>query len=135
MKKHFLRILIVLIGVAGLGITSKGQGLDRIEVKVPSEFVVAGKTFPAGTYMIHRLSESFERALVLSNRESGVTAFILVSNVGSRHDDNSAVSFEQAGDKLLLRKIQTTDHVFTISVSRSGILEATSRTRTGRKPA
>ncbi len=134
MGKQYLRILIALIGLAGLGMAANGQALDRIEVKVPTEFMAGGKVLPAGTYKVHRLSESFEIALVLSNDENGATVFMLVSRVENRHDDNPVVSFEQAGDTLILSKIQTEDHVFTIPVSHSAIMEATTRSQAGRKP-
>jgi hypothetical protein len=135
MRKQYLRILIALIGLAGLGMAANGQTLDRIEVKVPTEFVVGGKVLPAGTYRVHRVTDSFERALVLSNDENGATAFVLVNSVQDRHDDNPAVTFEQAGDKLFLSKIQTEDHTFLIPVSRSAIMEATTMSQTIHKPA
>ena len=131
MRKQYLRILIVLIGVAGLGMAAKGQTVDQIVVKIPYEFVVAGKTLPAGTYRVNRLSDSSERTLVLSSFENGASALILVTEVESRHDDNARVSFEQAGGELFLSKIQTADHLFTIPVSRSAIMEAATRSHSG----
>ena len=131
MRKQFLRILIVLIGITGLGMATKGQAVDQIVVKIPYEFVVAGKTLPAGTYRVHRLSDSFERTLVLSSLENGASAFIFATEVEGRHDDNARVSFEQAGGELFLSKIQTADHLFTIPVSRSAIMEAATRSHSG----
>jgi hypothetical protein len=49
-RKQYLRILIALIGVAGLGIAAKSQEADKIVVSMPYEFVVVGKTLSAGTY-------------------------------------------------------------------------------------
>jgi hypothetical protein len=126
-----LRILFVLIGITGLGMVAKGQSVDQVVVKIPYEFVVTGKILPAGTYRVHRLSNSFESTLVLSNLENGTSVFISVIEVESRHDDNARVSFEQAGGELFLSKIQTADHSFTIPVSRSAIMEATTRSQSG----
>jgi hypothetical protein len=135
MVKQYLRILMALIGLAGLGMAANGQTLGRIQVTIPTEFVVGGKVLPAGTYRVHRVNDSFERALVLSNDENGATAFVLVNSVQNRHDDNPAVTFELAGDKLFLSKIQTEDRTFLIPVSRSAILEATTLSQTIHKPA
>jgi hypothetical protein len=131
MRKQYLRILVVLIGITGLGMVAKGQSVDQVVVKIPCEFVVTGKILPAGTYRVHRLSNSFESALVLSSLENGTSVFISVIEVESRHDDNARVSFEQAGGELFLSKIQTADHSFTIPVSRSPIMEATTRSQSG----
>jgi hypothetical protein len=53
-RKQYLRILIALIGVPGLGIAAKSQETDKILVNIPYEFVVVGKTLPAGTYGMGR---------------------------------------------------------------------------------
>jgi hypothetical protein len=57
MKKLCLRIAVSLVGFAGLGITAKAQVVDQIVVTIPFEFVVAGKTLPAGTYRVNRVSD------------------------------------------------------------------------------
>jgi len=48
MRRQCLRIVIALIAVAVFGIGVKAQVLDQIEVNIPYQFVVAGKTLPAG---------------------------------------------------------------------------------------
>src|SRR6266478_3432218 len=85
MKNHCVRILSAFFGLAALAITAKGQVPDRIVVNIPYEFVVAGKTLPAGTYTVNRVS---------------------------------------VGDEHLLSKIATSEHVFTIPVSSSAVLQA-----------
>ena len=67
MRKQYLRILIGLIGAAGLAMAAKGQDRDQILVNIPYEFVVAGKTLPAGSYGVNRVPNSIERVLVLSS--------------------------------------------------------------------
>lgn len=47
-KKQYLRIVIALIGFVSLGITARAQTVDQVVVNIPFEFVVAGKTLPAG---------------------------------------------------------------------------------------
>ena len=53
MRKQCLRILIALIGVAGLGMAARGQAIDQIVLNVRYEFVVAGKTSVAGGIRFH----------------------------------------------------------------------------------
>jgi hypothetical protein len=131
MRKQFLRILIALIGVAGLGMAARGQVSDQIEVNIPYEFVVAGKTLPAGTYRVNRLGDTNEETLVLSSLDSRARVMVLSTTVESTQADKPEVSFEQVGGQHFLSKIETADHVFTIPVSRSEILEAAARSHSG----
>ena len=127
MRKQCVRILIALIGVAGLGMAARGQVLDQIQVNIPYEFVVAGKTLPAGTYRVSRLSDNDEETLVLSSVESRARVMVPSTTVESTQADKPEVSFEQVGGQHFLSKIETANHVFTIPVSRSEILEAAAR--------
>jgi hypothetical protein len=131
MRKQYLRILIALFGVAGLGVVAKGQTRDQIVVTIPYEFVVAGKTLPAGTYRVNRVNDSDTRALILSSFENRASAFVVPTEVESSHADKAQVSFEQVGGERFLSKIETADHLFTISVSRSEVLEAAARSNRG----
>jgi hypothetical protein len=124
MRKQYLRIVIALIGFAGLGITAKAQAVDQTVVNIPFEFVVAGKTLPAGNYRVNRVSDTDSRILVLSSFENKVSAVLLPTEVANSLEDKPEVTFEQVGDQHLLSKIETADHSFTIPVSRSEILEA-----------
>ena len=70
-------ILTALIGVAGLGITAKSQETDKIVVNLPYEFVMVGKTLPAGTYGVSRgpiynAPTLFLCSLSLSKHEVGI---------------------------------------------------------------
>ncbi len=130
MRKQYLRILIALIGLAGLGMSARGQAFDQIVVNIPYDFVVAGKTLPAGTYKVNRVSVT-DRALILSSVENRASAIVLATQIESTSADKPQVSFEQVGGERFLSKIETSNHVFTIPVSRSEILEAAARSQSG----
>ena len=131
MRKHYLRILIALIGVAGLGVAAKGQVVDQIVVNIPYEFVVAGKTLPPGAYRVNRLTDTDPGNLILSSFESSARVMVRSTSVESTQDDKPEVSFEQVDGQHFLSKIKTADHVFTIPVSRSEILDAAARSHSG----
>jgi hypothetical protein len=131
MEKQCMRILIALIGVAGLGMAARGQVPDQILVNIPYQFVVAGKTLPAGTYRVNRLSDADHETLILSSFESRARVMVLSTSVESTQADKPEVSFEQVGGQHFLSKIETADHLFTIPVSRSEILEAAARSHSG----
>jgi hypothetical protein len=120
MKKHCVRVLSAFFGLAALAITVKGQAADQLVVNIPYEFVVAGKTLPAGTYRVSRVSDKDERALAISSFESHAAVLVLPSAVGDKTDAEPGVTFQQVGEQHLLSKIQTGEHVFTIPVKESG---------------
>jgi hypothetical protein len=129
MRKQYLRILIALVGFASFGMAAKGQVLDQIVVNIPYDFVVAGKTLPAGTYRVNRATDIDAKALILSNFE-GRASVIIVPTEAESHTGKAEVSFEQVGDERFLSKIETEEHSFTIPISRSEILEARSHSGT-----
>ena len=131
MRRQCLRIVIALIGVAGFGIGVKAQVLDQIEVNIPYEFVVAGKTLPAGTYRVKRVGVTDPRLLILSSVETRATAIIHSTWVENSDTDKNEVSFVQVGDEHFLNKIETPNHLFTVSVSRSELLEAAAKSQSG----
>lgn len=91
------------------------------------EFVVAGKTLPAGTYRVVRLSMNNPRALILNSVETRASALVFATQVENSHDDKPKVSFEQVGDEYALSEVETANRLFKIPISRSKILEAAAR--------
>jgi hypothetical protein len=130
MKKLCLRIAVALVSFAGLGITAKAQVVDQIVVTIPFEFVVAGKTLPAGTYRVNPVSDDRWGGLILSGVENRASAIVLPNEVESAPADKAHVSFETAGNEHFLSKIETADIVFTIPVSRTAILLASGKSHT-----
>jgi hypothetical protein len=121
MKKHCVRIMSAFFGLAALAITAKGQATDQLVVNIPYEFVVAGKTLPAGTYRVNRMGVNDEKALTMISFESHAAVFVLSSEIASTSGaEQPGVSFQQVGEQHLLSKIQTAEHVFTIPVKESG---------------
>lgn len=124
MKELCLRIAVALVSFAGLGITAKAQVVDQVVVTIPFQFVVAGRTLPAGTYRVNRVSDDRWAGLIFSSFENRASALVRPIEVESTPDGKAHVSFETAGDEHFLSKIETADNVFTIPVSRATILLA-----------
>ena len=130
MKKLCLRIAVALVSFAGLGVTAKAQVVDQVVVTIPFQFVVAGKTLPAGTYHVNRVSDDKWEGLIFSNGKNRASTFVhpieveSTHEVENTHDGKARVSFETAGYEHFLSKVETADNVFTIPVSRAAILLA-----------
>ena len=128
--KKLLHIAVALVSFAGLGITAKAQVPDQIVVTIPFEFVVGGKTLPAGTYRVNRVADDKWEGLIFSSFENRAGAIVHPIEVESAPADKARVSFETAGGEHFLSKIQTADNVFTIPVSRAAILLASGKSHT-----
>jgi hypothetical protein len=132
MKKHCVRILSAFFGLAALALTAKGQAVDQLVVNIPYEFVVAGKTLPAGTYRVKRVSDNDKKALRISSFENGAAALVFSSEVADNtRVEQPSVTFQHVGDQHLLSKIETIEHVFTIPVSVPAVLETAMKRHSG----
>jgi len=127
MKKLYLRILMAVVGFAGLAITAKAQAVDQIVVTIPFEFVAAGKSLPAGTYRVNRVWNDDRGVLILSSYENRASAIVLPAEVETHPSNKPQVSFETAGDEHFLSKIETGDNAFAIPVSPAAILLASAK--------
>jgi hypothetical protein len=124
MRKHCLRILIALFSFAGLGMAARGQVRDQIVVTIPFEFVVDGKTLPAGTYSVNRVTDTNPNTLILHSFENRTGVIVLPTRIENGSGDKVHVNFERVGGQYLLSKIVTADNVFTVAVPRSAIMQA-----------
>lgn len=127
MKKHFVRIATAFFGCAILAIAAKAQVSDQLVVRVPYEFVVAGKTLPAGTYRVTRVTDSDTKELVLTSFENRAGVLIVSDVVETAQADKPSLTFQKVGGQHFLSKIETEDHVFEISVPKSAVLVAATK--------
>jgi len=103
----------------GLGIGAHAQDAGRVVVKVPFEFVAGGKTLPAGTYTIGRLSPAIHPALIIDNKDTGAFAIVLPTVPDGDSAAQAELSFERVGDKVFLSKVGTPAGVYTILTPRA----------------
>ena len=56
-KLNYVRILVAVVGILGLGLAAEAEVRGEIVVTLPFEFVAGGKTLPAGTYTVSSFSD------------------------------------------------------------------------------
>ena len=125
MKKKFASILLTLTCLLGLGVAARATTQAEIVVTLPFEFVVSGKTLPAGTYKVRQIFDDKLEGLLLSNDHTSV--FVYPITVGSASSDKPQVSFGRVGEQRFLSSIRTASDVYSIPVPRAAIMEATAR--------
>ena len=125
MKRNFFRGLMVSLFAVGLAAAAHAQEPDRLVVNIPYDFVVNGKTLPAGKYDVKRNSESNLRILSISSFENHVYTVTLSEDVRDSREFRPGVTLIRTGERSVLTKVQTGEHVFTIPVSRADSQAAT----------
>ena len=124
--KKYVNILAALVCLLCLSVGVKANTRTEAVITVPFEFVVAGRTIPAGTYTVSRLDDRYQ-GLVLRNHKDGTTVFVHPFEVESASADNPQVSFERVGEEHFLSRIETSTDVYNIPVYRSDIVVAEAR--------
>ena len=125
--KKYARIFAAVILLSGLGVAANAESRTEVVVTLPFAFVASGKTFPAGTYTAGRLTDGRFTGLRLTNRANGTSVFVLPNEVENTSTYKPQVSFQKVGEQHFLSAIQTADEVYNISVPRSVILEAATK--------
>jgi hypothetical protein len=117
-------VLAAVFGMAAFAMAAKATTSDQLVVKVPYEFVVGGKTLPAGTYRVNRLSDSSTGELALVNLDNHAGVLLNASEWEDARVDQPKLQFQQIAGQYFLSTIQTAEHVFAIPVSKAAIMEA-----------
>ena len=117
--KKYAKILVAVTFILGLSVAAKAETLPEVVAKFPFQFVVGGKTLPAGTYKVSRLGDDPLSALMLTNDDSTASVFVLPLSIAEPSSDKPKVGFERVGESYILSSIHTGDFVYNIPVSRS----------------
>jgi hypothetical protein len=115
MKTIYTRFLSAFLGLAAFGAATRAQEADQLRVKLPHDFVVAGKTLPAGTYKVLRLRDN-NKAITITSCENGDSVLLLSTEVTPAREDNPTLTLEHTGKQYFLSQIDTRERVFRISV-------------------
>ena len=127
--KKYARFLVAITVLVGLSVAAKAETRAEIVVTLPFEFAVGGKTLPAGTYTVSRLSDEKFDGLILTSYDKHTSVFVRPSEIESASPDKPQVSFQRVGDQHFLSTIQTTWDVYHFPVSHSVIREAAAKSR------
>ena len=117
MNKSHLLVALTLACVFGLGISARAQDTEGVIVKVPFEFVAGGKTMPADTYSIGRISSEGGPALAIRSYNNG--ALLLPVAVNGDPAGHAQLRFEHVGDRYFLKTVETPGGVYTIATLRA----------------
>ena len=129
MKTAYVRLLTSLFVLAAFAAGARAQAVDQISITVDHEFVVGGKTLPAGTYKVFRANDSNTRELVLNSVENHTGAIVIATDVEPNDRLETHATFDVTGNQYVLTQLQTLDHVFTIPVAKAKPVEVAAAQR------
>ena len=115
MKTFYVGILSAFFALAACAGATKAQTADQLITKVPYDFVVAGKTLPAGSYRVTRTNDNDLIGLTITGLTNGQGVLFLSTTVDNTLDFKPALTFAHVGNQYLLSKIETANHIFTIN--------------------
>lgn len=119
MKYRLGSSLLILTSLCGLVMSAMAETRREMVVNIPYEFVAGGRTLPAGTYTVSRLSDDRLAGLSIASYEQRSGVLVLTNQFENRPREDAKVRFERVGDMYYLSSIETLDGVYTISLPRS----------------
>lgn len=118
MKVIYAALALTISCMLGPGVAAHAQDAEGINVLVPFDFVVSGKTLPAGAYMVGRISDDAFSGIAISTRNHGV--IVLPVSVGeARSAEQAKLSFEYVGNAHFLRAVETPAGTYTFALPRA----------------
>ena len=127
--KQYARILTTLTFLIGCGVAANAEMQNDVIVKLPFDFVVSGKTLPAGTYTVSHSTRNGSGLMKLTNHDKGTGLFVLPKVSEKSSFDNPHMSFKKVGEERFLSEIQTASETYYVPVSHSRITEAAAKSR------
>jgi hypothetical protein len=122
MKKSYLAAVLGLTCLLGVGISAHAQDTEGVRVKVPFEFVAGGKTLPAGTYTLSRLSLEPYSGIAISSYGHG--ALVIPIAVDGTPAEQPKLSFEHVGGKYFLTEADTAGGVYSFALPKAMVAMA-----------
>ncbi len=125
--KKYARVLVAITFLLGISVAANAEIQPQIAVTLPFDFVVNGKTLPAGAYTVKRFSQQPFDVLMLTSDNTGSTVFVSPTEMEGASNEKPKVSFHKVGEQHFLSAIQTEDYVYNFRVPRSVMLEAAAK--------
>jgi hypothetical protein len=131
MKTVYVRLFTLVFALAALACGARAQAVDQISITMDHDFVVLGKTLPAGTYKVFRASGNETRGLIFSSVKNHAGAIVLATDSEANSSGETLAKFEVLGDQYVLTQLETLEHVFTIPVAKTFEAQIAARQQSG----
>lgn len=107
-------LFALLLTLASLG-TAMADSRDTIIATVPFNFVIANKSFAAGTYTISRISEDPLRGLRIQSADGKTNMFFQPTTLDFTSNDQAKLQFLHEGSLYFLTGIFSASDTYTLA--------------------
>ena len=103
MKRHLLILSVITLSMAAG--SAYAQSIN-LKANVPFDFIVNGRTLPAGTYALRTLQNGSDLALLVQNLESRESMIVLPGRVeGKETSTETKLLFHRYGQSYFLSQV------------------------------
>ena len=81
MRRQSITSIILLCLIVVAATTASAQSTRRFVIQIPFQFVIAGRTLPAGKYAVERFDPTKPNVLMLKNTETGIVRLFITLHV------------------------------------------------------
>jgi hypothetical protein len=103
MKKQLLAIVATLSIVITLTVTGLASLSTKVTANIPFDFMVSGKTLPAGTYTV--VQGSTKNTLVIRSRENSVAIGAITMEATDKSKAKARLVFRRYGNQRFLAQV------------------------------
>jgi len=106
MRKQFIVSILSVMCLTVFVVTRiNAQSFQRFEVDIPFQFVLSGRTLPAGKYVVERVDPAKQNVLMLKNTDEGTLLLTLVQRVEKENpsEASSLVFLRREGKNYLVQ--------------------------------
>ena len=111
-------LFALFLALASFG-SAFADSREAVVTKVPFDFVVGNRTFPAGTYTIKRVADDPQGGLLIQSSDGKINAFFLPTTSGAAgSDDDAKLRFRHEGNEYFLTGISSGVEMYTVAPPR-----------------
>jgi hypothetical protein len=109
-EQILIKFAVILGCILSFSNFGNAQSVFKTEFKVPFDFIVKEKVFPAGKYSIERLNGSNPNFLLLQNTDGSEKTVFLLQNSSEKNLEKPFLTFVRRDEKYFLESIKTSSN-------------------------
>jgi hypothetical protein len=111
-------LFALFLALASFG-TALADSRDTTLTTVPFDFVIGSRTFPAGKYIINRVSDDPLQGLHIQSSDGKISGFFLpTTSDATGSNDQTKLQFRHEGDEYFLTAIVSEFNTYTLNPNR-----------------
>jgi len=112
MGKRSCSLTLIFVGLISVATTLKAQDAHRFQIDIPFEFILSGRTLPAGKYVVQRVDPAKPNVLMFKNTKLGAVRLLIMQRVeGDEPNTTSSLVFLRKDGQSYLFQVWSRDEI------------------------